>query len=126
MEQALKAEDFKTISSHDKNSWREIVNRWLNSGASQKQFCEKHSISHNTFCYWRGIFLAETKLKKKRKASFASVKIKPQAVISKASNSSFGLNIKLQTPLGYVFTIPANLDFELLSKLCKLAGVSYA
>ena len=33
--------------------WREHQHKWLDSGLSQKAYCQQNSLNHHTFRYWR-------------------------------------------------------------------------
>lgn len=54
----------QAISSHDRKAWEKICQEWQKSNEPQRKFCEKRNLSLNTFSYWRGIFLKESKEKK--------------------------------------------------------------
>lgn len=54
----------QAISSHDRKAWEKLCQEWKESNESQKKFCETRNLNHNTFSYWRGIFLKENKGKK--------------------------------------------------------------
>ena len=51
----------QAVSSHDRKAWEKLCQEWKQSNESQKKFCEKRNLSHNTFSYWRGILLKENK-----------------------------------------------------------------
>ena len=59
-----KHDNTQAVSSHDRKAWEKICQEWKQSNEPQKKFCEKRNLNHNTFSYWRGIFLKENKQKK--------------------------------------------------------------
>ena len=60
----IENDNTQAISPHDRKSWEKLCQEWKESNESQKKFCEKRNVNHNTFSYWRGIFLKESKGKK--------------------------------------------------------------
>ena len=60
----IENDNTQAISPHDRKSWEKLCQEWKESNESQKKFCEKRNVNHNTFLYWRGIFLKESKGKK--------------------------------------------------------------
>jgi hypothetical protein len=115
---------FKNVSSSDKNRWQEICKLWQESGKSVNVFCAERGLNKHTLTYWRGKFIREEKQTKS--ASFVPVKIKKNNSLALMPLSiPSHLSIKIQTPQGYVISIPTE-DMACISKVLHLLGVTYA
>ena len=122
--------EYGPVHSSDKKLWARIVQDWLAGKMSQRKFCKHHGLNKHTLSYWRSQFLAESKSKpaivpvtvtSHSKASLQMQTNKPKLNASQTPNC-----IRLQTPKGYVFTLPLNVDAATLSTLLHTIGLNHA
>ena len=111
-------EAYGEVHSKDKKLWGRIINDWLASGLSQRKFCRRHGLNKHTLSYWRSQFLAEAK--SNPKPSIVPV------TITKSKPPQASDCIRLQTPKGYVFTLPLTIDPSTLSTLLQALGFNHA
>ena len=128
MEPIFKNDLFKNISSKNREAWQEICNLWQASGESIKRFCEKRGLKKNTFVYWRGKFINEERQAKASAKSntFLPLNIKPSTMSEIHTTTAFIASIKIQTPQGYVLSLPLEIEIKVLEKLLQLLGMSHA
>lgn len=59
----------------DKQKWIAFIEEWENSNESQKAFCERLQLNHNTFSYMRAQVLSK---RNKTENKFIAVKVKEE------------------------------------------------
>lgn len=98
----------------DMNEWHEIINKWSNSGESQKVYCERLGISLNTFTYVRG---------KLQKHTNPPIQFAPLTVKKNNEDSALMQSFMvLENTRGYKLSFPASLSLEQLVKIFDLSG----
>ncbi len=113
--------DKLTISPHDKVKWAELIAQWENGHERQKAFCARLGLNHNTFTYWRGIFLAKNR-QAKNKTKFIPIAIKEEK-----SNTVFNLDkLILENSNGFKLHIPLSISRDQLKDLLRSVGWSHA
>ena len=117
-EKLVITKEYGNVHSSDKLLWEKIIEDWLSSGMSQRKFCKAHGLNKNTLSYWRSQCLAEDT--SKPKPSIVPV------TITKSKPSQTSDCIRVQTPKGFVFTLPLNLDASSLSTLLQAIGLNHA
>jgi hypothetical protein len=129
MQAAVDLSQFKPISSHDKNAWREIIAEWEKGNESQTKFCKDRGLNKNTLCYWRGKFRRKSdKSIKPVKSPQTPAKLVPVKLFPSASSKpGMPLSthaIKLQTPQGYLLSMPNDVGVEFIVRLLQRLGGS--
>jgi hypothetical protein len=94
-------------------NWRKIIDEYLQSGMTQKSFCEKENLSLPKFVYYYSQFKRENELPL-NKPSFVPVKV-PN--LEKSAGIS---EIKLSLPNGFQCTFPSHIDVSQIKRLIEV------
>lgn len=95
-----------------RNKWHRIVEEYLQSGISQKAFCEQRGLSLPQLVYYYGKFKISNS--PTASASFVPVKV---ALQDKASAPS---EIKLSLPNGFQCCFPSHTDATQIKRLIEV------
>lgn len=95
---------------HDK--WRRLVEEYLQSGMTQKAFCDQRGLSLPQLVYYYGQF--KTGKTSSVSASFVPVKIACQ------DNATATSEIKLSLPNGFQCSFPSHTDVTQIKRLVEV------
>ncbi len=95
-----------------RDQWRKIIHEYLQSGMTQKAFCEQRGLSLPQLVYYNGQFKVG-KISSEN-ASFVPVKMTIQDKTKAASE------IKLSLPNGFQCTFPSYTDTAQIKKLVEV------
>lgn len=104
------------LSKNREAFWREHNESWLNSGLTQKAYCDREELKSSSFRAWRTRFKNQTTDEIKESTRF--VAIKP----SKLNSERAASGIQVLLPNGVRLGIGYDIGKELLSDLFALVG----
>ena len=90
-------------------NWHTLIENYEKSGLSQKNFCEKNSVTLSQFVYYRNKFKSTKKVSLPSQSLFSPIQLQKSV-----SNDSRGLWIAL--PNGFQCTFPSDVDVITLKK----------
>ena len=84
---------------------------WLQSGLTQKDYCEQHSIRYHVFHYWYRKY-RDTQLSDQQ-ADFIALQIQPSAAAAASRTPSAGVHTEMILPNGrrLLFHQPVSADY---------------
>jgi hypothetical protein len=97
--------------------WRSHVEKWKESRLSQEAYCQATNINYNTFVYWRGVLLAESRESGQQK--FAAVKV-TQKMPELRADAPKAIQIKLLS--GHVVYLPFAIGMQEITVLLQSLG----
>lgn len=95
-----------------RTKWQKIIEEYLQSGMTQKAFCEQRDLSLPQLVYYHGQFKADKT--PPANAAFVPVKIPSRDKITVATE------IKLSLPNGFQCVFPVNADVVQIKRLVEV------
>jgi len=102
----------ETPSELTNEQWRQLFTEWEQSNESQRIFCKRRGISHNSFCYQRSKLI----YKKQKSASKKFTRINYE-------KSGVSSEIKLLLPNNIVLLLPSTIDASSLTEIFSTLGI---
>lgn len=94
--------------------WAEHHRRWQTSGLSQRQYCQRESLSLSSFDRWRRLIGQEADAVAGAAESPKKLTLVPVQV---GGESGAGGNVVLRSPAGWQVTLPGMLGQDMLLQL---------
>lgn len=96
-----------------------LIERWEESGLSQRVFAEQEGVAYSAFQYWRRRLL-ELSRKKTRGERAAPVQLSPVRIIPDAPRATPSAGaFELRTPTGLAVSVPVGFDERELRRLLE-------
>jgi len=83
--------------------WKQIIDEFEDSDASAAQFCDKHSLSYQSFSKWRSTFNVES-----RKSNDDFIELTPNPASKPSIQISTDWSIELELPGGVTLKVRAS------------------
>lgn len=100
--------------------WFSHIKDWESSNVKQEAYCKQFGISYNTFTYWRGIFLAESRAEQNQ------VKFVPVKLSTIATQLELPRAIQIKLVSGHHVYLPITMIIDDIASLLRQLGVSHA
>lgn len=101
--------------------WRSHVEKWKESKLGQEAYCQAANINYNTFVYWRGVLLAESRESGQQK--FAAVQV-TRSMSEARADAPKAIQIKLLS--GHVVYLPVAIGIQEIAVLLQSLGKANA
>lgn len=106
-------------------SWRQHVQQWGRSGATQVQYCKEHKLSVSAFRWWRRKLRSDQPVAGPRKGSRpASVPTFTEIRIPQGSEAAAAYAYEIVLPNRTQLRLRQNFDAEAVSALVSVLGAS--
>jgi len=96
--------------------WAEHHRRWQGSGLSQRQYCQRESLSLSSFDRWRRLIRQAADVAPRAAALPKTLTLVPVQV---GGDSGVGGNVVLRSPSGWQVTLPDKLAQDMLLQLLR-------
>lgn len=101
--------------------WRDQLLRWAESGVTQKQFCQEHSLSPHAFTWWKAKYRSELNLPYRAVRKNSSKDTKHRFFEVKVSGLQPELLYEVVLGNHRVIRVGERFDSESLTRLIKAA-----